>query len=145
MNKNNQTQIKVNFEGDTVWLNQKQMAALFQKDRTVIGRHINNVFKEGELEKKVVCADFAHTTQHGAIKGKQQETKVKFYNLDVIISVGYKVKSKQGTQFRQWATKLLKDYLSTLEELKELLTTEPKYLIDEFKEFQKAPKFYKGV
>ncbi len=109
--KEGKTQIEVKFEKETVWLSQAQIAELFQKDRTVITKHINNVFKEGELEEKLVCAKFAHTTQHGAIKGKNQETIVKYYNLDVIISVGYRVNSKQGTQFRQWATQRLTDYL----------------------------------
>jgi len=110
-NKNNETSIEVQFENETVWLNQSQMADLFGRDRTVIAKHINNSFREEELEEEVVCAKFAHTTQHGAIKGKTQDTNVKYYNLDVIISVGYRVKSKQGTQFRQWATNRLKDYL----------------------------------
>ena len=87
------------------------MAELFQKDRTVIGRHINNVFKEGELNKEVVCAKFAHTTQHGAIKGKTQTQELVVYNLDVVISVGYRVKSQRGVQFRQWANRVLKQYL----------------------------------
>ena len=108
---NGQTVIDVRLENETVWLTQAQMAELFQKDRTVIGRHIRNVFKEGELDEKVVCANFAHTTQHGAIKGKQQRQEVVLYNLDVIISVGYRVKSQRGVQFRQWANKVLKDYL----------------------------------
>lgn len=107
----NNIELQVNFENDTVWLTQKQLAGLFLKDRTVISKHIANVFKEGELDEKVVCANFAHTTQHGAIKGKTQETTATYYNLDVIISVGYRVKSKQGTQFRQWTTQRLKDYL----------------------------------
>ncbi len=106
-----QTQIDVRLENETVWLTQAQMAELFQKDRTVITRHINNVFKEGELEKEVVCAKFAHTTRHGAIEGKQQIQEAVLYNLDVIISVGYRVKSKRGTAFRIWARKVLKDYL----------------------------------
>ena len=105
------TNLEVKMDKDTVWLSQAQMAELFQKDRTVIGRHINNVFKEGELDKKVVCANFAHTTQHGAIRGKEQTQMLTLYNLDVIISVGYRVKSQRGTQFRQWANKVLKDYL----------------------------------
>ena len=108
---NGQTAIDVRMENETVWLTQAQMATLFQKDRTVIGRHIRNVFKEGELDEKVVCANFAHTTQHGAIIGKQQRQEVMLYNLDVIISVGYRVKSQRGVQFRQWANKVLKDYL----------------------------------
>jgi len=109
--KDNQTEIAVKFEQDTVWLTQNQISELFQRDRTVITKHINNVFKEGELDELLVCANFAHTTQHGAIVGKTQEKTIKCYNLDVIISVGYRVKSKQGTQFRQWATQRLKEYL----------------------------------
>jgi len=89
----------------------EQISLLFGRDRTVINRHINNIFKEGELIKKEVCAIFAHTTQHGAIKEKSQTTNLDYFNLDVIISVGYRVKSKQGTQFRIWANKVLKDYL----------------------------------
>ncbi len=106
-----QMRIDVRMENETVWLSQQQMAELFQKDRTVIGRHINNVFKEGELDEKVVCAKFAHTTQHGAIQSKTQIQEITLYNLDVIISVGYRVKSQHGTQFRIWANRVLKDYL----------------------------------
>jgi hypothetical protein len=105
------TQINVQFEQDTVWLNQEQLTALFNRDRTVIGRHIRNIFKEQELVEEEVCANFAHTTQHVAVKGKTQSQNTKYYNLDVIISVGYRVKSKQGTQFRIWANSVLKDYL----------------------------------
>ncbi len=103
--------IEVRVDDETVWLNKEQISTLFGRDRSVISRHINNIFKEGELQKEEVCALFAHTTQHGAIKGKTQVKNVEFYNLDVIISVGYRVKSKQGTQFRIWANKILKDYL----------------------------------
>jgi hypothetical protein len=109
--KDNIAEVSVIFEQDTVWLTQTQLSELFHKDRTVISKHISNIFKENELDKEVVCAKFAHTTQHGAIKGKTQEATSMYYNLDVIISVGYRVKSKQGTQFRQWATQRLKDYL----------------------------------
>lgn len=105
------SQIKVQFENDSVWLTQEQLSDLFERDRTVISRHISNIFKEKELEEKVVCANFAHTTPHGAIKGKSQKVKVTYYNLDVIISVGYRVKSQRGVQFRQWATNRLKEYL----------------------------------
>jgi len=101
----------VNVFEETVWLTQKQMADLFDRDRTVILKHINNIFTEGELDEKVVCAFFAHTTSHGAIAGKTQDQLVKYYNLDVIISVGYRVKSQRGTQFRKWATGVLKQYL----------------------------------
>ena len=103
--------IEVRLDDETVWLNRNQIATLFGRDVKTIGKHINNVFKEGELEKEVVVAKFATTTQHGAVKGKTQTTKTEHYNLDVIISVGYRVKSKQGTQFRIWATQVLKDYL----------------------------------
>jgi hypothetical protein len=105
-----QTQIEVRFEQDTVWLSQVQIAELFGKG-TTITEHIGNFFKERELEEKVVCREFRHTTPHGAISGKTQEKVIKHYNLDVIISVGYRVKSQQGTQFRIWATQRLKDYL----------------------------------
>ncbi len=106
-----QTQIDVRLENETVWLTQAQMAELFQKDRTVITRHINNVFKEKELEREEVSVKIAHTTQHGAIEGKTQTQELMLYNLDVIISVGYRVKSKRGTAFRIWARKVLKEYL----------------------------------
>jgi len=105
------SRIEVRVELDTVWLNRQQLASLFGRDIKTIGKHINNVFSEGELVKEVVVAKFATTTQHGAIKGKTQILSVEYYNLDVIISVGYRVKSKQGTQFRIWANQVLKDYL----------------------------------
>lgn len=103
--------IEVRVEEETVWLNRQQLAILFGRDVKTIGKHINNIFSEGELEKEVVVAKFATTTQHGAIKGKTQTVDVEYYNLDVIISVGYRVKSKQGTQVRIWATRVLKEYL----------------------------------
>ena len=87
------------------------MSILFGRDRTVIGRHIRNIFAEGELQEDVVCAKNAHTTQHGAIKDKKQIVDIQYYNLDVIISVGYRVKSRQGTMFRQWANSVLKEYI----------------------------------
>jgi hypothetical protein len=108
---NGETKIEVNVKDETVWLSQDQMAELFDKGRSTITEHIQNVFREGELDEKAVCRDFRHTTQHGAIKGKTQEQTVKYYNLDVIISVGYRVKSLRGTQFRIWATQKLKEYI----------------------------------
>ncbi len=84
---------------------------LFDRDIKTIGKHINNVFKDKELDPEVVVANFAKTTKHGAIKDKTQTTNVEHYHLDVIISVGYRVKSNRGIQFRQWATQRLKDYL----------------------------------
>ena len=101
-----QTTVDVRMDGDTVWLSQAQMAELFQKDRTVIGRHINNIYKEHELERETTCAKFAHTG-----KDADQTYQTALYNLDVIISVGYRVKSQRGTQFRIWANKILKEYL----------------------------------
>ncbi len=98
-----QTQVDVRMENDTVWLTQAQMAELFQKDQSVVARHIANVFKEGELEEKSNM-HFLHNTLY-----KYRPTKI--YSLDVIISVGYRVKSRRGTAFRIWARKVLKDYL----------------------------------
>lgn len=103
--------VDVRFEEDTVWLSQEQMAQLFGKARTTITEHIQNIFKEGELNEEMVCRDFRLTTLHGAIEGKTQEVSIKLYNLDVIISVGYRVKSIHGTQFRIWATKRLNEYI----------------------------------
>jgi death-on-curing family protein len=103
--KNNHTEINVNFDGDTVWLTQKQMSELFGRDRVAITQHIGNIFKEEELEENSVCKDFLLTAKDG------KSYKTKYYNLDVIISVGYRVKSKQGTEFRKWATNLLKTHL----------------------------------
>lgn len=103
--------LPVPVENETVWLSQTQMAQLFGKDRTVIGRHIRNAINEGEIDPKVVCAKFAHTTPHGAMSGREQVHAVDCYNLDVIISVGYRVHSPRGVEFRRWATKVLKEYL----------------------------------
>ena len=108
---NGEIELKVSVDDKTVWLNKNEIAQIFKIDRSVVSRHIKNIFKDKELDKSVVCAFFAHTTQHGAIKGKTQIKKLEYYNLDVIISVGYRVKSKQGTQFRIWANNILKDYL----------------------------------
>ena len=106
-----ETKIQTRLENETVWLSQVQMAELFGKGRSTITEHINNLFKEGELDEELVCRNFRHTTQHGAIEGKTQENNVKYYNLDIIISVGYRVKSIQGTRFRQWATARLREYI----------------------------------
>ena len=98
--------LEVRMGEETVWLTQQQMAELFDKDRTVIGRHIRNIYKEEELEKGITCAKFAHMGTD-----EDQTYEYTAYNLDVIISVGYRVKSKRGTRFRQWANKVLKEYL----------------------------------
>ncbi len=110
-NQDGNIKIDVRLEDETVWLTQDQMAQLFGKGRSTITEHIGNVFKEGELTEKVVSRKFRHTTSHGAIEGKTQEKEVTLYNLDVIISLGYRVKSHQGTQFRIWATQRLKEYI----------------------------------
>ena len=99
------TKIETTFEDDTVWLSLDQMAELFQRDRSVIGKHVRNIFKEGELNKDSVWAKFAYTAADGKIYN------VDYYNLDVIISVGYRVKSHRGTQFRIWAMGILKEYM----------------------------------
>ncbi|NBG66413.1 virulence RhuM family protein [Acidiluteibacter ferrifornacis] len=103
--------VDVLLQDETVWLTQKGMQELFEKAKSTISEHITNVFEEGELEEEVVVRDFRTTSPHGAIKGKTQENTVKYYNLDVIISVGYRVKSQRGTQFRIWATKILREYI----------------------------------
>ena len=109
--ENQEVKLEVNMKDETVWLSLEQMAELFSRDRTVIARHINNIFKDNELDKNEVCAKFAHTTKHGAISDKSQTRELIYYNLDMIISVGYRVKSKNGIIFRKWATKVLKDYM----------------------------------
>ena len=98
--------LEVRMGEETVWLTQQQMAELFDKDWTVISRHIRNIYKEEELEESITCAKFAHMGSEG-----DQTYEYTAYNLDVIISVGYRVKSKRGTKFRQWANRVLKDYL----------------------------------
>jgi hypothetical protein len=110
-NPDGNIKIDVRLEEETVWLTQDQMATLFGKAKSTINEHIKNVFTEGELDEKVVIRKFRITTQHGAMAGKTQEVEVFGYNLDVIISVGYRVKSTQGTQFRIWATQRLKEYI----------------------------------
>lgn len=103
--------VDVRFEDETVWLSQDQMVALFGKAKSTISQHIKNIFSERELDEKVAVRKFRITTQHGAMANKTQEIEVNGYNLDVIISVGYRVKSLRGTQFRQWATKRLNEYI----------------------------------
>ena len=110
-NQEGNIKIDVRLEEETVWLTQSQICELFQKSKATVSEHIKNVFEEGELDEKVVVRNFRTTTQHGAIAGKTQEVAVNLYNLDVVISVGYRVKSQQGTQFRIWATQRLKEYI----------------------------------
>lgn len=108
--EDNTIKLKVPVECETVWLNRQQMSELFDRNVKTIGKHINNALRE-ELEDQVVVAKFATTTQHGAIEGKTQTHMTEYYNLDVIISVGYRVKSKRGVEFRRWANSVLKKYI----------------------------------
>ena len=103
--ENQEVKLEVNMKDETVWLSQSQMAELFSKDRKTITRHIQNIYKDGELEENSACSFFEHTAKDG------KKYNVQFYNLDMIISVGYRVNSKQGIIFRKWATKVLKDYM----------------------------------
>lgn len=107
--ENQEVKLEVNMKDETVWLNTEQMAKLFDRDYKTIRKHINNALEE-ELDNSTI-AKFATTTKHGAIEGKIQTRMVDYYNLDMIISVGYRVKSKNGIIFRKWANKILKDYL----------------------------------
>lgn len=102
------TKVNVNFDGDTVWLTMNQMAELFQRDKSTISRHIKNVFEEGELNREATVAFFATVQTEGE---RTVERMLDYYNLDVIISVGYRVKSQRGVQFRIWATNILKEYM----------------------------------
>lgn len=108
--EDNTVQLDVRMENETVWLTAGQMAQLFGRDVKTIRKHINNALHE-ELADEVVGAKFASTTQHGAIEGKTQTNEVMFYNLEMITSIGFRVKSKRGIQFRKWANRILKDYL----------------------------------
>jgi prophage maintenance system killer protein/predicted XRE-type DNA-binding protein len=109
--ENGNVELKATVENESVWLSQKQIAELFEVQRPAITKHLSNIFKSNELDEKVVCSILEHTTKHGAIEGRKQIKKVKLYNLDAIISIGYRVNSKRATQFRIWATNVLKDYL----------------------------------
>lgn len=105
------TSLDVKLEQETIWLTQKQIAELFGTKRPAITKHLKNIFLSGELEENMVCSILEHTTPHGAMADKTQTTEVKYYNLDAILSIGYRVNSKNATQFRIWANKVLKEYL----------------------------------
>ena len=106
----NAIQLEVRMAGEMIWLNRQQLATLFGRDYKTISKHINNALKE-ELADEVVVAKFANTTQHGAIEGKTQTHEIEYFNLEMVTSVGYRVKSKRGVQFRKWANRVLKEYL----------------------------------
>ncbi len=150
----NQVQLDVRMYDYNIWLNRQQLAALFDRDYKTISKHINNALKE-ELADSVVVAKFATTTQHGAIEGKKQTHETEFFNLEMVTSVGYRVKSKRGVEFRQWANKVLKEYItkgyvvneklrkSQLLELRQLVqivgrTLQSKALLDEGKTVEDA-------
>lgn len=103
--------VQVVIKDETLWCTQKAMAQLFGVQRPAITKHLGNIFREGELDEKVVCSILELTTEHGAIEGKTQSTPTKFYSLDAIIAVGYRVSSLKATRFRQWATKILHEYI----------------------------------
>ena len=109
--ENNAIQLEVRMEGEMIWLTRQQLATLFGRDYKTISKHINNALKE-ELADEVVVAKFANTTQHGAIEGKTQTHEKEYFNLEMVTSVGYRVKSKRGVQFRKWANRILKQYLT---------------------------------
>ena len=108
--ENNAIQLEVRMDGEMIWLTRQQLATLFGRDYKTISKHINNALKE-ELADEVVVAKFANTTQHGAIEGKTQTHEKEYFNLEMVTSVGYRVKSKRGVQFRKWANRILKQYL----------------------------------
>lgn len=108
---NGKVKLEIFLRDETIWLTQEKIAQLFGVQRPAITKHLKNIFQSGELDEKVVSSILELTTQHGAIEGKSQTKPVKFYNLDAIISVGYRVNSAQATHFRIWATERLKEYI----------------------------------
>lgn len=108
---NGKVKVEIYLQNETIWLTQQKIAELFGVQRPAITKHLKNIFTSGELQEEVVSSILEHTTQHGAMEGKTQETKTKYYNLDAIISIGYRVSSTQATAFRIWATERLKEYI----------------------------------
>ncbi len=129
-------EVKAKIEDETIWITQKQMCELFERDKSVISRHLNNIFKSGELDKKATVAKNATVQKEGS---REVVREVEYYNLDVIISVGYRVNSKKATRFRQWATKILKEYI-----LKGYALNQKK-LKENFSEFQKEIEFLQKI
>ncbi len=109
--KSGAIEFRGDFDKETIWGTRKQIAEVFGVDRSVVTKHIKNIFKDKELDKKVVCAKFAQTTQHGAMKGKTQTKEVEFYNLDIVLAVGYRTNSSKAIEFRKWATQTLKQHI----------------------------------
>ena len=110
--KNGAIELRSNIKTETIWASKMQIAQIFGVDRSVVSKHIKNIFSDKELDEKVVCAKFAHTTSHGAIEGKTQTKNLEHYNLDIILAVGYRTKSSLAIEFRKWATKTLKKHIT---------------------------------
>ena len=110
--KDGAIELRKDAKSETIWASKQQIAKIFGIDRSVVSRHIASIFKDGELDQKVVCAKNAHTTRHGAIRGKTQTNQLDFYNLDIILAVGYRTKSSVAIEFRKWATKTLKEHIT---------------------------------
>jgi death-on-curing family protein len=110
--KDGALELRRDFDNNTIWASKKQIAEIFGVDRSVVSRHIKNIFEDKELSAKQVCAKFAHTTKHGSIKGKTQTRNLDYYNLDIILAVGYRTKSSVAIEFRKWATKTLKQHIT---------------------------------
>lgn len=125
-------ELRGDFKHENIWASQKQIAEIFGINRTVVSRHVRNIFKDDELDHKVVSAKFAHTSEHGAIKGKTQTKEVEFYSLDVILSVGYRTNSSEAIEFRKWATETLRKHIT------KGYTINPKVIKNNYTEFQKA-------
>lgn len=110
--KDGAIELKTFVKSQTIWASKKQIAQIFGVDRSVVSKHIKNIFLDQELDQKVVCANFAQTTSHGAIKGKVQTNNLEHYNLDIILAVGYRTKSSLAIEFRKWATRTLKKHIT---------------------------------
>lgn len=108
---NGDVKVDVLLQNETIWMPQKKIAELFDVQRPAITKHLKNIFESGELDEQVVCSILELTTQHGAMSNKTQNKPTKFYNLDAIIAIGYRVNSKRATQFRIWATAVLKEFI----------------------------------
>ena len=111
-NQNGNIKVDVRFEDESIWLNQAQICELYGKAKSTISEHIKSIFEDEELPEEVVVRNFRTTTKHGAIEGKTQTKDVKYYNLDMIIAIGFKVRSSTGTKFRIWANQKLKEYIT---------------------------------
>ncbi|RLA79328.1 MAG: hypothetical protein DRG78_13165 [Epsilonproteobacteria bacterium] len=109
---NGEIELKVSDDKDTIWASINDITKVFDIDRSVVSRHIKNIFKDKELDEEVVCADFAHTTKHGSLSDKTQTRDIKYYNLDIVLAVGYRTNSTKAIHFRRWATSVLKSYIT---------------------------------